>query len=70
VPVREIPLTNNFRLVFYTVTVLTVVCAVGSVAIGLSGAKSPGATKVLDVMLAMTQVGFGAIVGLLSGKAL
>jgi hypothetical protein len=67
---RQIVVTDNFRLIFLTTTLITAVCLAGSIALALFGPDTAATKDVLAVMLTVFQIGFGAIVGLLSGKSL
>jgi hypothetical protein len=67
---RQIAVTDNFRLIFLTTTLITAACGIGSIALAFRGADTPATKDVLNVMLTVFQIGFGAIVGLLSGKSM
>jgi hypothetical protein len=62
-------LTPLFKLVFITVLALTVVAFIASVVLSFVDSEDR-ASEVVQAALTAWQMGFGAIVGLLGGKAL
>ncbi|MFF1681586.1 hypothetical protein ACFVYG_36755 [Streptomyces sp. NPDC058256] len=62
--------TAHFKMVFICVTVITVLTLAASVYIGVAVAKpSDSAKSAMDTCSTLAKLGFGAIIGLLSGKA-
>ena len=67
--VREIPLTPDFNKVFFTTVVLTVVFMAISVGLAVAGPDTEEAKRLIETCSTMSKLGFGAILGLLGGKA-
>lgn len=62
--------TSHFKLVFVCVMVITVLSLVASVSIGIFVSKPTDAAKsAMETCTTLAKLGFGAIVGLLGGKA-
>ncbi|WP_329614950.1 hypothetical protein OG244_19110 [Streptomyces brevispora] len=62
--------TPHFKLVFICVTVITVLTLLASLYIGIFVAKPTDAAKsAMDTCSTLANLGFGAMVGLLGGKA-
>ncbi|MFC4980014.1 hypothetical protein [Streptomyces atroolivaceus] len=62
--------TAHFKLVFICVTVITVLTLVASLYIGIFIEKPTDAAKsAMDTCSTLANLGFGAMVGLLGGKA-
>jgi len=68
--VVRISLTPAFKLVFLSVLSITVLSIVLSCPLALLGAASPEKSALLQACLTTWKLGFGAIIGLLGGKAL
>jgi len=70
--VSHITLTPAFKLVFLSVLGLTIMSLVGQFCIVafLSNPSSDAAKTLMETCATVTKIGFGAIVGLLSGKSL
>ncbi len=70
-PVIERAVSQNFKLVLYSVLGLTISGMVTSIGIGVFVPEpSEQAKGVLNVALTIWQIGSGAVIGLLGGKAL
>ncbi|MCX4506706.1 hypothetical protein [Streptomyces anulatus] len=70
VPPGSTVITSHFKLIFLSVLALTVFSLCGSLAIALLIDKPSEAAKaVADTCLTIAQMGFGAMVGLLGGRA-
>jgi hypothetical protein len=68
--VRDIPISPHFNKVFCTTAGLTLLCLVISLALAALGRDNEASREVLSGCLTMAKIGFGAIVGLIGGKAL
>ena len=68
--VREIPVTPHFNQVFYTTAGLTASCLIISLVLALQGRETQTSREVISGCLTMANIGFGAIVGLIGGKAI
>lgn len=63
-------MTAHFKLVFICVTVITLLTLVASLYIGIFEEKPTEAAKsAMDTCSTLANLGFGAMVGLLGGKA-
>ena len=67
--VTTLTLTPTFKLVFLSVVGITVLAMVLSCYL-LSGPKSEERTALMNAFLTTWKLGFGAIIGLLGGKAM
>jgi hypothetical protein len=67
---REVPVPPHFNKVFFTTAGLTVLCLVISGALAVAGPETAAAKEVISGCLTMAKIGFGAIVGLIGGRAL
>lgn len=70
---KETSLTPAFKAVFITVTIITVLCLIGFVALAIiypNDDPTSRLTSVFETLRSAFTLGFGAIVGLLGGKAL
>jgi hypothetical protein len=65
-----VDLDPSFKLVLLIVTVITGVAFLGMVALAITGATNAPSKDLFGVCSDAFKVGFGAIVGLLGGKAL
>ncbi len=68
--VRQISLSRRFNLVFCTTALITVASISCAVILAFRGGDSAITKDVANGCLAIGQIGVGAIVGLLGGKAL
>ena len=68
--VLSIPLSPTFKLVFVSVLGLTILCLIiGCSLVGL-GVKSDEGKVLFELCTTAFKLGFGAIIGLVGGKAL
>jgi hypothetical protein len=67
---RAVPLDPGFKLVLLIVTVLTATAFLGMVVLAITGATNAASKDLFGVCSDAFKIGFGAIVGLLGGKAL
>jgi putative Mn2+ efflux pump MntP len=63
-------LPPHFRMVFYTTTGLTVFCLAIGGGLAVLGPDTAAAREVISGCMTMAKIGFGAIVGLIGGRAL
>jgi hypothetical protein len=66
------PVGNNFKLVFLSVMVLTILFAIGAIWVSVAnkGDKpDEGLKNLAEKLFSLTTLGFGAMVGLLGGKS-
>ena len=68
--VNPIPLTPAFKLIFISVLCLTVLSLVGAFVLVLLPHQTPGIERLANACSTTWQMGFGAIVGLIGGRAL
>ncbi len=68
--VREIPVSLHFNKVFFTTAGLTVLCLAISLLLATVGKDNAATREVVSGCLTMAKLGFGAIIGLIGGKAL
>ena len=73
--VLTVSLSPAFKLVFVSVLAITILClllacSLVGFAIRAEGSLPPPAQELMDLSTSMFKLGFGAIVGLLGGKAL
>lgn len=69
-PTGEVRLPPHFRTVFFSIVGLTVLClAIGGV-LAVCGPNTAATREVVSGCMTMAKIGFGAIVGLIGGKAL
>ncbi len=68
--VGEVRLPPHFTMVFYTTAGLTVLCLAISGVLAVAGGETHAAREVVSGCLTMAKIGFGAIVGLIGGRAL
>lgn len=64
------PITPHFNQVFYTTAGLTALCLIISLGLASLGKETEASREVISGCLTMAKIGFGAIVGLIGGKAL
>jgi hypothetical protein len=65
---RQLP--PHFRTVFFSIVGLTVLCLAIGGALAVSGPDTAAAREVTSGCMTMAKIGFGAIVGLIGGRAL
>jgi len=61
---------RNFNLIFFTVVGFTLLATVGCVCLSCLECLNPTQSQLFEIFSTIVKMGFGAIVGLLSGKAL
>jgi putative Mn2+ efflux pump MntP len=66
----EARLPPHFHTVFFTTAALTVLCLVIGGTLAVSGPDTAAAREVISGCMTMAKIGFGAIVGLVGGRAL
>ncbi len=69
-PTGELRLPPHFRMVFFTTAGMTVLCLAIGGALAVSGPDTAAAREVISGCMTMAKIGFGAIVGLVGGRAL
>jgi hypothetical protein len=69
-PVASVNLTPAFKLVFITVVCLSILSLVASIALVLYGPRTEDAKRLIETCSTTWKLGFGAVVGLIGGKAL
>lgn len=68
---KNVRVNPTFKLVFLSVVLLTIMFFVGAVYLGISGDKdNKRIDNLLQVSIALTSAGAGAIFGLIGGKVL
>ncbi len=67
---REVTLTPLFRLTFFSVLALTALSAIACVALSQWGREGEETRRLVETFSSTWKLGFGAILGLLSGKAI
>jgi hypothetical protein len=67
---REIPVSPHFLKTFYATLGLTVFFSLLSVWLAVAGPNTDETVRLAETFSTMAKIGFGAIVGLLGGKAL
>jgi hypothetical protein len=68
--VRDIPVPPHFNKVFNTTAGLTVLCLAIGGGLAVFGPDTAAAREVISGCMTMAKIGFGAIVGLIGGRAL
>jgi hypothetical protein len=68
--IDRIEVAKRFKLIFITTALLTFGFFVAAVVISVRGDNSPMAKEAASHCFTLTKIGFGAIIGLLGGKAL
>jgi len=68
--VLTIPLSPTFKLVFVSILGLTILCLIIACSLVGLGIKSEESKVLFDLCATTFKLGFGAIIGLVGGKAL
>ena len=68
-PPRTVSMSGNFLIVFKVAVVFTLIFLFICVVLSFQGQLNPEQTKLFETCETMMKMGFGAIIGLVGGKA-